>query len=139
MTDLANVPAGRELDVLVAKAMGVELGVCCDGERGTLPDEDGWFCKECGARGYWDEPEGYSFHKRIAKRYSSDWGAAGEALEWLHKRKWSPRLVGGTLRWYVETIDPDSLRDGPYCSAPTPQLAIARAVAMIGEERRGRE
>lgn len=105
---IRELPAGRELRMLCAVAMGATVDT---------------FLRDLKARGMllaYDLPD-----------VAGDWAAAGPALQWLAKRDPSIALrplrglwcitMGSIVPWLSTSVITD-----------TPQLAIARAVALVG-------
>lgn len=83
----------REIDALVAEAMGIEFGQCpCDPES-DIREIDGWQweCEICGTTGYIDR-KGFATdisHDTPCQPYSTDVAAAWLVVEWL----WNQRQI----------------------------------------------
>lgn len=159
---IEQMEAGRELDVLVARAMGLNV-VALDWPCGREPECgvyeaahfipvgcDTWFTEEgpvyLSAGANWPpepgrmHPERQYAYVEPVPFYSTDWAAAGAALEWLsiHGYQWWLEYdlqSGGVGYWFRTTLPWVYMRQA--WAMASPQVAIARAVAMIGEARKG--
>jgi hypothetical protein len=123
MTDLTedqarSMEAGDELDRACAEWIGCELGVIPGGETYSSYE-------------IWTMPDGNRVFDN-APPYSTDWSAAGPLLEAMqdmdgfdvsvesHLDGWTVRVTSGLV--YMMPRE---------ATAPTPQLAIARACAVL--------
>ncbi len=154
---IEHMEAGRELDAVVARAMGLNVVALdwpcrwCDGgymaSFRQKPHSDDWTPGPvyAGTQDSWPPHDLYGDGTMVADVepvlfYSTDYAAMGAALEWLAKHpshdifSLTYRGFGGERLWEVRIYRVGSTL---VIYAPTPQLAVARAVAMIGEARKG--
>lgn len=138
--ELRAMEAGPLLDWLVAQAMGrkVERALTLSGAYKT---------SDRGA--YWWDNSNVPDDWGPGDRFSRDWSAAGRALEWLAANGVSISLdcltTPNISSTHVQGRVPKTVwrvfrneEDPALAVAPTPQLAVARAVAVVGRRRIGK-
>lgn len=123
-TEIAAMPAGPELDALVAeKVVGYEWAGKPRGIQYLQPKGGG----KAVARRHHKEVTYFGYQTPLLPGFSTDIAAAWLVLEWLRNRWGQISLVAG-LEWHCYPCDKTKGRE--WGTGDTPMLAICRAALL---------
>ena len=137
MSETKTIPAGRELDALVAeKVFGIDLTVPCDGDLSEDGDS-GWACGKCGLTGGWgDEYDDADQHSPEPYCYSTNLPTAMRLVwPWLCKRAAPLSLIhyGSNFRVELACV---IVKDGDEFPGDTEAHALCLAALAVAEKER---